>query len=43
MLQRNNSFSVAHWCWCGGVGGVVESEIRDDELLRFQCDIKGAW
>ena len=36
-LQRNDPFSVVHWC--GGVLGVVGKEVRWDELLRFKCDI----
>ena len=37
VLQRNDPFSVVHWC--GGVLGVVGKEVRWDELLRFKCDI----
>jgi len=37
VLQRNDPFSVVHWC--GGVVGVVGKEVRWDELLRFKCDI----
>lgn len=36
VLQRNNPFSVVHWC--GGVLGVVGKEVRWDEMLRFKCD-----